>query len=253
MSSVRSALCVLRAALPCARPLINPSIARIETLNRRRLLTVARPDHVVVIIEEDRMALAIGDDAHALHQRDRRRRAGLLNNAHAPTHPSRPNYYMLISGSTQGVTDNDTINPQFTGPNLMQSLNNNPGTSFIGYAESLPSRWIDRSAGHRSDVRSQQSPRHLLSSVRSAVLVRQRRHRQDAGPTCTRNSASSRPPRTTRRCRRFPSSSRTCCTTRTGPTKRRTPTPAPTTPRFATTPTSGCKPTSPRTSPGPDE
>ncbi len=72
---------------------------------------------------------------------------GLLGNAHTAvltnsfglTHPSQPNYLLLYSGSTQGVTNNNIPpNLPFTNLNLGGSLINN-NLSFIGYSEDLPS------------------------------------------------------------------------------------------------------------------
>ncbi len=55
------------------------------------------------------------------------------------THPSQPNYIMLYSGGSQGVTDNTLpTNFPFTTVNLGRELINK-GLSFTGYAEGLPS------------------------------------------------------------------------------------------------------------------
>ncbi len=66
-----------------------------------------RPDHVLVVIEENRSYRQIMDEEnrdsyiHALAKR------GLLfSNSFGITHPSQPNYLALFSGSTQGVSNN---------------------------------------------------------------------------------------------------------------------------------------------------
>src|SRR5206468_8346790 len=110
----------------------------LETLEQRRLFAIARPDHVVVIIEEDRFTNAIGDTARLPYVNQLAAGGLVYNNSHAPLHPSRPDYYMLFSGSTQGITDNWQEHALFTGPNLAKSLNSTPGMSFVGYSESMP-------------------------------------------------------------------------------------------------------------------
>lgn len=96
-----------------------------------------RPDHVVVVIEENRGYAQIMDPLrsdsyiHALAKR------GLLfTQSYGVTHPSQPNYLALFSGSTQGVTGN--ICPlSFDTDNLATRLLD-AGLGFASYAESLP-------------------------------------------------------------------------------------------------------------------
>lgn len=96
-----------------------------------------RPDHVVVVIEENRGYSQIMDKQnsdsyiHALAKRGR-----LFTQSYGVTHPSQPNYLALFSGSTQGIASNAC--PQsFNGNNLASSLIDK-GLSFNSYAESLP-------------------------------------------------------------------------------------------------------------------
>lgn len=96
-----------------------------------------RPDHVVIVIEENRGYAQIMDKLrsdsyiHALAKRGM-----LLTQSYGVTHPSQPNYLALFSGSTQGVTSN--ICPlSFTSDNLATRLLD-AGLSFASYAESLP-------------------------------------------------------------------------------------------------------------------
>lgn len=96
-----------------------------------------RPDHVVVVIEENRGYSQIMDKRnsdsyiHALLKRGM-----LLTQSYGVTHPSQPNYLALFSGSTQGVTGNSCPH-DFSGDNLATALNDK-GLSFASYAESLP-------------------------------------------------------------------------------------------------------------------
>jgi acid phosphatase len=96
-----------------------------------------RPDHVVVVIEENRGYSQIMDMRnsnsyiHALA-----RRGVLFTQSYGITHPSQPNYLALFSGSTQGVSSNDCPHT-FGGDNLASSLLD-AGLSFASYSESLP-------------------------------------------------------------------------------------------------------------------
>lgn len=96
-----------------------------------------RPDHVVVVIEENRSYSQIMDKRnsdsyiHALAQRGM-----LLTQSYGVTHPSQPNYLALFSGSTQGVTSNSCPH-DFGSDNLATALNDK-GLSFSSYSESLP-------------------------------------------------------------------------------------------------------------------
>ena len=106
-----------------------------EPLEPRRLFAIVRPDHVVVVIEQDRFSDAIGNvnfpylNAIASNSLS-------YTNSHGVAHPSEPNTAALYSGSTQGVTDNGR-GYSFAGPNLAKSLFD-AGLSFAGYAENLP-------------------------------------------------------------------------------------------------------------------
>jgi acid phosphatase len=59
-----------------------------------------------------------------------------LTDMHAETHPSQPNYVALLSGSTQGLT-NDSCPHTFAADNLAHQLRA-AKFSFTGYSEHLP-------------------------------------------------------------------------------------------------------------------
>lgn len=96
-----------------------------------------RPDHVLVVIEENRSYSQIMDsrnrDAY-IHQLAKR--GMLFTQSYGVTHPSQPNYLALFSGSTQGVTSN-FCPLELNGANLASALFDQ-GLSFASYAESLP-------------------------------------------------------------------------------------------------------------------
>jgi hypothetical protein len=106
-----------------------------ETLERRRLFAVVRPDHVVVVIEQDRASDAIGN-VNFPYLNSLASTGLYYTSAHGVSHPSEPNTAAIYSGSTQGVTDNARTH-SFAGANLARSLFD-AGLSFTGYSENLP-------------------------------------------------------------------------------------------------------------------
>ena len=65
-----------------------------------------RPDHVLVVVMENKDPGEIIGNAAAPYLTALARAGASFTDAHAETHPSQPNYLALFSGSTQGVTDN---------------------------------------------------------------------------------------------------------------------------------------------------
>lgn len=94
------------------------------------------PDHVLVVMMENKDPGEVLDDAAAPYLSALARAGASFTDAHAETHPSQPNYLALFSGSTQGVTD-DGCDHTFGGPNLGSALIA-AGRTFVGYAEGLP-------------------------------------------------------------------------------------------------------------------
>ena len=99
-----------------------------------------RPTHTVMLILENHSYSEIAGNPQAPFINT------LLNDSHTATmaqsyalnHPSQPNYIMLYSGSSQGITDNNLPSGlPFTSPNLGTSLIQG-GFSFVGYSEDLP-------------------------------------------------------------------------------------------------------------------
>jgi phosphatidylinositol-3-phosphatase len=99
---------------------------------------VPRPDHVVVVVEENHsFASIIGNTAQAPYLNGLAAQGASFTRSFAITHPSEPNYLALFSGSTQGVT-NDSCPHTFTTANLGRELIA-AGLTFAGYSESMPS------------------------------------------------------------------------------------------------------------------
>jgi acid phosphatase len=97
---------------------------------------VPRPDHIVIVIEENHSLAQILDSPAAPYLNALIRKGALLTNSYAVTHPSQPNYIALFGGSIENINGN-TCPTALTGPNLHSALAE-VGRSFIGYAEDLP-------------------------------------------------------------------------------------------------------------------
>src|SRR5262245_33301714 len=97
---------------------------------------VPRPDHVLVVIEENKSFGAIIDSPSAPYINSLARRGALFISSFAITHPSQPNYLALFSGSTHGIGD-DSCPHTLRGANLASELFD-AGFSFAGYSESMP-------------------------------------------------------------------------------------------------------------------
>ena len=136
---------------------LNPSVL-CERLEPRRLFaaagTLPRPDHVVVVVEENQdyhdilgagatptslwSVIPPSQLALAPYIRKLSNQGASLTGMFAETHPSQPNYLALFSGSSQGVSGDTPPAAQFTAPSLGGQLLAK-GLSFAGYSEDQPS------------------------------------------------------------------------------------------------------------------
>jgi acid phosphatase len=104
-------------------------------------MELPRPDHIVIVIEENKSFTQIIGNREAPYINKLAKRGALFTQSYGITHPSQPNYLALFSGSSRGVTSN--ICPlTFSGDNLA-SLLQAKGLSFTSYAESLPEAGYD--------------------------------------------------------------------------------------------------------------
>ena len=76
-----------------------------------------RPDHVVLVIEENHAYSEIIGSSSAPYINSLASQGAILANSHAVTHPSEPNYLALFAGSTFGLSDNSCPHT-FTSANL---------------------------------------------------------------------------------------------------------------------------------------
>ena len=95
-----------------------------------------RPDHIVVVIEENHSFAQIINSPAAPYLNALIEKGALLTNSYGITHPSQPNYIALFAGSTEGIIANNCP-LVLTVPNLRSTLAQ-VGRSFVGYSEDLP-------------------------------------------------------------------------------------------------------------------
>lgn len=100
-------------------------------------VNLPRPDHVVVVIEENRSF------ANVMHKRNSAsyihalaKRGVLFTQSYGITHPSQPNYLALFSGATHGILSNSCPH-RLDSDNLATRLLDS-GLSFVSFSESLP-------------------------------------------------------------------------------------------------------------------
>ncbi len=97
---------------------------------------VPRPDHVVVVIEENHGYDDIIGSARAPYINELARQGASLSQFYALTHPSQPNYLALFSGSAHEIRGDDCPN-NLTSRNLASELLQ-ADLTFTGYAQSMP-------------------------------------------------------------------------------------------------------------------
>ena len=95
-----------------------------------------RPDHVVIVVEENRAYSHIVGNMAAQYINALANRGALFTQSFGVAHPSQPNYLALFAGSTMGVNDN-ACPFTFKTENLA-SLLTRAGFSFATYSESMP-------------------------------------------------------------------------------------------------------------------
>ena len=95
-----------------------------------------RPDHIVIVIEENKSMAQIIGNKDAPYINALARQGTLFTDAHGVTHPSQPNYLALFSGSTHNIT-NDSCLLELSGDNLASALIQK-NLTFISYAENMP-------------------------------------------------------------------------------------------------------------------
>jgi acid phosphatase len=98
--------------------------------------SLPRPDHIVIVFEENRAYSHIIGNMAAPYINTLANRGALFSQSYAITHPSQPNYLAFFSGSTHNVVDNACLQ-RLSGPNLASALFA-AGLTFGTYSESMP-------------------------------------------------------------------------------------------------------------------
>jgi acid phosphatase len=95
-----------------------------------------RPDHIVIVIEENKSYSQIIGNPDAPYINELAKRGALFTQSYGVTHPSQPNYLALFSGSTRSIGSN-ACPLDLRGDNLARLLQTK-GLSFTSYSESIP-------------------------------------------------------------------------------------------------------------------
>jgi hypothetical protein len=94
------------------------------------------PDHIVIVIEENKAYTQIIGDGDAPYINALARRGMLFTQSYGVSHPSQPNYLALFSGTTRGIAS-DACPLELSGDNLAGALFAK-GLTFASYSESMP-------------------------------------------------------------------------------------------------------------------
>lgn len=129
-------LCLAALALPAVPPSAAATVQP-DAFANAPCGQLARPHrirHVVWIVLEN-IGYAVVGSPHAPYLNSLARSCGLATADHAVSHPSLPNYLALVSGSTQGVTDDagPSVHPLGV-PSIFSQLSGN----WHAYADSMP-------------------------------------------------------------------------------------------------------------------
>lgn len=120
----------MRALALCALLFVPPAT------NAATQATLPQPDHVVIVVMENKAYSQIIGDSDAPYINALARDGALFSESYGVTHPSQPNYLALFSGSTRGIGSN-ACPLELQGENLGGVLLAK-GFSFASYAESMP-------------------------------------------------------------------------------------------------------------------
>ena len=109
--------------------------------NAAQAQPLPRPDHIVIVIEENKPYEKIIANPAAPYLNELSHRGALFTQSYGVTHPSQPNYLALFSGSTHGIV-NDACPLELSGDNLAGALLVKK-LSFASYSESMPQAGFD--------------------------------------------------------------------------------------------------------------
>lgn len=132
-----------------------------DTLEARQLFAIAglpRPDHIVIVLEENKGDTQIVGSAAAPYITSLANGGAYFSKSYAIEHPSQPNYLDLFAGGNQGVTDDNLpANLPFSSPNLAANLRAK-GFTFADYSESLPNSGLTTDSSIGGGYRRKHNP-----------------------------------------------------------------------------------------------
>ena len=129
-SRLKTALAVLAPVAAFAAPIAASAPAHAAA-------GLPKPDHVVVVIEENHSFSDIIGSSSAPYINSLAAQGAEFTQSFAVAHPSEPNYLALFAGSTEGLSS-DSCPHTYTTANLGSELIT-AGDTFTGYSESMPS------------------------------------------------------------------------------------------------------------------
>ena len=129
--AARKILVIFCACLCCSVSAAAPGMDERVTAAK-----IPGPDHVVIVIEENKAYGQIIDNPDAPYINRLAAAGALFTRSFAVAHPSQPNYLALFSGSTQDIIS-DACPQQFNNDNLASELMKK-GLTFGIYSESMP-------------------------------------------------------------------------------------------------------------------
>ena len=115
-----------------------------------------RPEHVVLVIEENRSFQTLIGSKEAPYINQLAQEGALFTQSFALTHPSEPNYLALFAGDTQGLAD-DSCPHDYSGANLATSLAEKK-LGFAIYSEDLPAAGFEGCASENKLYRRKHNP-----------------------------------------------------------------------------------------------
>lgn len=103
-----------------------------------------KPDHVVIVMMENQnYGTVIGNTSQAPYINSLAAQGASLTDSHGVWHPSLPNYYALLSGSTQGLTDSTPPPPGSVDADNLPAELAAHGYTFGDYGdETVPAAWL---------------------------------------------------------------------------------------------------------------
>jgi hypothetical protein len=134
--SVRFSVFFIACLIALGQPAITVAYGDASKQGKSALTKIPRPDHLVIVIEENKSYKQIIRNVAAQYINQLANDGASFTNSFGITHPSQPNYLALFSGSTHGIPDN-RCPISVSGDNLASELQKK-GMSFAIYSESMP-------------------------------------------------------------------------------------------------------------------